>query len=155
MIWTLKVACLPCPCYQGECVRAIEIDSESTLERLHLAIQEAVDFDNDHMYQFVVARTPRSRSRVVYSMDEMFGDDPMGEEFADDGHASETTLEDVFPLKKGDFLFYNFDFGDDWWFKVSRGREKEKEPEKGAKYPRVVKSVGKNPEQYPGCEDEE
>ncbi len=64
MIWTLKVELLD-GAYAGEeeCVRIIEIDSSVALEDLHLAIQDTVGFDNDHLYEFYVARTKRSRDR--------------------------------------------------------------------------------------------
>ncbi len=35
-----------------DCIRIIEIDEDSDLETLHLAIQEAVDFDDDHLYAY-------------------------------------------------------------------------------------------------------
>jgi hypothetical protein len=45
-----------------------------------------------------------------------------------------------------------FDFGDNWTFEIRRQR-KVKEPEAGVKYPRVVKTIGPNPEQCPNYED--
>jgi len=34
--------------------RMIELDSRSDLEALHLCIQDAVQFDNDHLYEFFI-----------------------------------------------------------------------------------------------------
>ena len=50
-------------------------------------------------------------------------------------------------------LFYLFDFGDSWLFKISKSRKKEFEPVKGIKYPRVVKEEGEKPEQYPDWDE--
>ena len=59
-------------------------------------------------------------------------------------------------LKKGNIailkdvtLYYLFDFGDQWVFQINKTRHKDKAPEPGATYPRVVESKGKNPIQYP------
>ncbi len=135
MIWTLRTKL---QCYEDGWSADIEIDSASTLDQLHYAIQEAVDFDNDHLYAFCIARTYRSRDR------EFFDDD--------DGRVYTTTLEAMFPLPPRKSLFYVFDFGDEWLFKVTRTRKRPHEPREGAVYPRVVKEVGDKPEQYP--EDE-
>jgi len=35
-----------------ECIRVIEIESSASFLQLHEAIQDAVDFDNDHLFQF-------------------------------------------------------------------------------------------------------
>ena len=37
---------------QGKTWRKIQISKESTLEDLHLAIQDVFEFDNDHLYSF-------------------------------------------------------------------------------------------------------
>ncbi len=61
MIVTLKIS-LGFGLYAKEgwqCV--MEIDSASTLEDLHLAIQYAVNFENDHLYEFYISRTARGR----------------------------------------------------------------------------------------------
>ena len=136
MIWTLRTTL---QCHEGEWSADIEIDSASTLEELHFAIQEAVDFDNDHMYAFFIARTERSRDRDV---------------FDDENERLYTTeLDEVFPLPKGKSFFYLFDFGDDWLFKVTKTRKSAHEPQDGVVYPRVVEEVGTKPEQYPMYEE--
>ncbi len=44
----------------------IELDSLTTFEDFHYIIQDAVEFDNDHMYEFYIARTDRSRDRIHF-----------------------------------------------------------------------------------------
>jgi Plasmid pRiA4b ORF-3-like protein len=135
MIWMLKIELLFGLYAKEECIRFIEIDSSSTLEDLHLAIQDAVDFDNDHLYEFYISRTERSRDRIRF-------DD-------ENGGIYEVTLASLYPLEKRKKLFYLFDYGDNWVFQITKSRKKPTEPKKGIKYPRVVERVGKNPEQYP------
>ena len=56
VIWTLRVKL---PQIQSECVRVIEIKSTATFLELHEAIQDAVDFDNDHLFEFfMIKRLP-------------------------------------------------------------------------------------------------
>lgn len=62
MIWKLRVRCLS---VEGECIRLIEMDSDDSLLSLHEAIQQAVDFDNDHLFEFFVGRNPRNRAIPV------------------------------------------------------------------------------------------
>jgi len=139
MIITLTIQ-LDCGTYAGEDWSAtIEIDSTFSLEDLHLVIQDVAGFDNDHLYQFYVARTERSHMREIYDCDE--------EEIYT------TTLASLYPLPKSNKLYYLFDFGDSWLFTISKSRKKPFEPVEGIEYPRIIKEVGKKPEQYPGWDE--
>ena len=136
MIWTIRTKLQQTV---EEWSADIEIDSSSTLEQLHFAIQDAVDFDNDHLFTFYVARTDRSRNRK-------FLDDG-------DGQLDDTTLNELFPLETRKSLFYWFDFGDDWIFQVTKTRKSPHDPQQGVVYPRVVAEEGMKPEQYPGFDE--
>ncbi|MDB3935997.1 plasmid pRiA4b ORF-3 family protein [Granulosicoccus sp.] len=117
----------------------LEVDSSTTLDELHLAIQEAVQFDDDHMYEFFIARTKRSQDKKHFDME--------------DGDLDTTRIADLLPLPKDRKLFYLFDYGDSWTFTVSRTRRPPFEPEKGVQYPRLIKEVGDRPEQYPDYDE--
>ena len=65
MIWTLRIECIGGMYWKEDCVRIIEIDSKSSLLALHDAIQDAVDFDRDHMFEFFAGRNWRNR-KVVF-----------------------------------------------------------------------------------------
>lgn len=67
MILVLKVKLLFGAYAKSEWEGVIEIHSSSTLEDLHLAILDALGFDNDHLYEFFIARTERSRERVRFN----------------------------------------------------------------------------------------
>ena len=118
--------------------RMIELDSRSDLEALHLCIQDAVQFDNDHLYEFFIANSVRSFEK------RRFDDDNQG--------LWDNSVGNLFPLPRHKKLFYLFDYGDSWYFRITRTRKKEKQKEAGVNYPRVVEKVGKNPEQYPDYE---
>lgn len=136
MIWTLQIKLLSGRWAEKDWSATIALDASSTLEDLHTIIQQAVNFDDDHLYSFFVARTPRSRDRVRYDEEE-------------DDVPWEVTLETLFPLPKDRKLFYLFDYGDSWIFQISRTRQKPFAAESGVEYPRLISESGEKPEQYP------
>jgi len=119
--------------------RKIAISGESTLEDLHVAIQNAFHFDFGHLYAFFMDGEPWSHD-AIYA--------PGCEEgpYVDEIRIGE--LE----LSVGEQFLYLFDFGDEWDFEV-RLVEVKKEHPKLSK-PKIVESKGEAPEQYPYIEDE-
>ncbi|MFA7238946.1 MAG: hypothetical protein WC091_02460 [Sulfuricellaceae bacterium] len=144
MIYTLTVDSISGMYWDHDCIRVIEIDEGASLFDLHDAIQDAFGFDSDHLYEFYAGRNERNRKIV-------FGDSEDWEENEDD--FCDILLNQVYPLPKGLTLYYLFDFGDSWTFKIKKSR-KLKEPEPTVAYPRVIESHGTNPEQYPCYNDE-
>jgi hypothetical protein len=134
-IWTLAVKLLDSPLAEDKWKGVIEIEATATLEDLHVAIQDAVEFENDHMYEFYIAATPKSGDRRTYSVD--------------DGNIFKTTISQVFPLESGTKLFYWFDFGDDWLFEVSQSRTPPHAAIEGEHYPQLIDEMGTKPIQYP------
>jgi hypothetical protein len=115
VIYTLTVTCVRGAYLAEECVRVIEIGDDASLEDLHLAIQGAVAFDNDHLYDFYAGRNHRNR-QIGYA------DDVAWEWKEQEAVFAELTLgEDVYPLE-GLKLYYHFDFGDDWIFEIRKAR---------------------------------
>ena len=119
----------------------LEIGESATLEDLHQAIQKAVDFDDDHLYEFYIARTDSSRERI------RFDDENKG--------LYKFTLNSIFPLEEGKKCFYLFDYGDNWLFQITASRKKPFPPVADIKYPRVIAESGTKPEQYPDWDDDE
>ncbi len=144
MIWTLTIECVMGMYLKHECIRKVEIDSEASLLDLHDVIQDAVNFDRDHPFAFFAGRNWRNR-KVVFGAGDAVED-------IFDTYAS-FTLERIYPLPKNCRLYYYFDFGDNWHFEIRKSRKKPREPENGVQYPRVVESIGPNPEQYPEVDD--
>ena len=122
--------------------RTIEMPENYSLSDLHFFIQEIIEFDNDHMYEFYAGRNWRNR-KIVYSET---GATPL-----ESNEFGEILLKDVYPLP-GLKLYYLFDFGDNWTFEIKKSR-KNKYIEKGVTYPRVIESYGGNPAQYSNWEN--
>jgi len=110
--------------------RTIEVREDFTLRELHKYIQDIVEFDDDHLYEFFLGRNPRNKSRSV---------------------SKSLKLNQIYP-SDGMKLYYLFDFGDSWLFEIRKSRKKKTEHTK-QKYPVVIESIGTNPEQYPEYEE--
>jgi hypothetical protein len=145
VIWTLRVKL---PRIQSECVRVIEIKSTATFLELHEAIQDAVDFDNDHLFEFFVGRYPGIRT---YSI----GGEANWDTFSPVRTYRNVGISSVWPLPTGMKLYYLFDFGDNWLFQINKTRHKDKMIQPGIVYPRVVEARGKSLEQYPDWDEGE
>jgi len=117
--------------------RIIEIPETASLYKLHSYIQEIVEFDNDHAYMFFGGRSYTNK-KVVFS------ENP-GNPY-DSANYGNVSLNQVYPLK-GLKLYYIFDFGDNWVFEIKKMRKKKIAQEE-IKYPRIIESTGKNPDQY-------
>jgi hypothetical protein len=140
MIQTFKVTLMFGLYAKSDWEGVFEIDTSSTLNDVHHAIQKALDFDDDHLYEFYTARTNRSRP------EQTFNDENEG--------IYKMKLEKLYPLPQGRHLFYLFDYGDNWLFKISKMRTNEQPPVPGVQYPRLIQEIGEKPEQYPAWEDE-
>ena len=120
--------------------RDIEILSDKSLYDLAKSIVKAFDFDFDHAFGFYSKLTGNYYdSPIKY---ELFAD--MGESEA--RSVKKTPVFEAFPAVKAKLLFV-FDYGDEWQFKAECISHGDKTPK--VKYPRIVKSVGTAPEQYP------
>jgi len=142
MIWTFKIKLASTPFTDLPWAADIEIDSSATLEDLHLAIQDAVEFDNDHLYEFYISKTESSYRPSAIRFDEGDGFD-----------YATVALENLYPLESGKNLYYLFDYGDNWLFKISKSRKKPQEPQPGIRYPRRIGEMGVRPEQYPDFDE--
>ena len=120
--------------------RIIEIKGKSSLYRLAESITDAFGFDLDHAFGFYNNIKDEYKSTEKF---ELFFD--IGE--ADEGSQSvkNTKVAKVFSPNKQ--MLFHFDYGDDWYFLVDCLDVLESEA--SVKYPRVTKTIGKAPEQYP------
>lgn len=115
--------------------RTIEVRSDQTLEDLHLAIQRAIRWDNDHLYSFFMNGQKFDENyRFVSPWEEE------GPRFT-----TEAVIGELGLTLKHRFLYY-FDYGDSHEFEVE---VVDICPHAGpGRYPRVVDSKGKAPAQY-------
>ncbi|UZR96987.1 plasmid pRiA4b ORF-3 family protein [Chondrinema litorale] len=118
--------------------RKIKISSLATFEDLHIAIMQAFNFDNDHLYAFFLSGT-------VYKGDSL--KDPRREEapFADEVEIKEADLQN------GDKIAYLFDYIAGWQF-LLKLEEIETNTTPLSK-PQIVDTKGEAPEQYPDWEE--
>ena len=124
-IYTLEIT-FPYDESEERWLRVLEVKENITLKNLHTYIQDVVNFDNDHMYTFYVGKKPQN-------------------EF--DSLPEKVKLNEIYPIT-GYKLYYLFDFGDSWLFQIKKSR-KRASADSNLDYPRIVKAVGDNPEQYP------
>lgn len=113
--------------------RRVALSARDTLHGLHLIIQEAYHFDDDHLYRFYLH--PRSDRRDTYN--HPWSDMPP---FADE------VLIGALNLAPGRRFRYLFDFGDSWWFDIVLEEVREGETLPGG--PKVLEKKGRAPKQY-------
>lgn len=121
------------------CYRHIQISKSATLYKLHKAIIDAFDFEDDHAHAFFMDNHYWSGNAAFFSM-KMHGDERLTKSYK---------LEKL-NLSKGDQFKYLFDFGDEWRFQCKVLRELDEQLD----IPCVIRSMGESPEQYPEWEDE-
>jgi hypothetical protein len=133
--------------FKPKVYREIEIEASSSLAALAEAIVMAFDFEFDHAFGYYSdLKDPFSRKGERY---ELFADMEDGD--SDAGSVERTTVAQAFG-EAGKTMLFVFDYGDDWRFLI----EAKGSGEKAAKtrYPRLVASVGKAPDQYPDYDEE-
>ena len=131
-------------------IREIEALENTTLYTLAETIIGAYSFDFDHAFGF-----------YSHMKDDYFKSERMYELFADleedtlepteAGSVKKTKIRDVWK-KVGDQMMFLFDYGDGWQFAVELIGFDEKAVK--TKYPRLLKSIGKAPKQYPDYDKE-
>lgn len=131
--------------------RTIEIRGDQTLQHLHLAIFDAFDREEEHMYEFQFGTGPHDQSGDRYVLPMAFND-PLDADSQATGDLTETTIDSL-NLEVGRPFGYWFDFGDNWYHQIDVVAIGEAEPRR--RYPRVVARVGESPPQYEPLEDEE
>lgn len=127
--------------YDSEYWREIEIADDQTFHDLHLAIQRAFDWDNDHLYAFYMGKRPYdSKTEIGAPMSDC------------DQEADQVTLADH-NLRTNKKFLYLFDFGDNHLFDIQVKKINPKAPP--GTYPRVVATHGGTLRQYDYVEGDE
>ncbi|MDP9374619.1 MAG: plasmid pRiA4b ORF-3 family protein [Chloroflexota bacterium] len=115
--------------------RRIELRGDQTLHDLHNAIQEAFDWDNDHLYAFFLSGRAWDRESEY------------GSPFGEGRSAARFRLEGL-PLRPGQQFLYIFDFGDELRHQVKLEAVVPGGVQAGAEYPRITESRGASVPQY-------
>ena len=124
-----------------EISRVIEIRGDQTLEQLHVAIFEAYERWDEHLYEFQFGKRPFDRDGPNYGIANP------NETKRNEGDARATKLDEL-GLTTNKVFGYWFDFGDDWYHQVRVDRIEQ--AISIVTYPRVIRRVGKSPPQYRG-----
>ena len=130
--------------FQSSILRTIEIEGTNSLYDLHLAIQKAFNWDNDHMFSFFM-------SDQIWDRENEYSANPLGEHMVSSfGEATkpagEAEIGDL-SLKQGKSFKYLFDYGDEIIHSIEVLDVYENE-DADVSLPRIVKRVGKAPSQY-------
>ena len=158
--------------------RTIALQPEQTLSTLHFAIQDAFDWDADHLYSFYLRGKRYDQEYEISGPDgdpffgEMLGGalelfpteaaeimklaEQLEEEAANEADGALDTTNTVLGqigMKVKHKLLYYFDFGDSHQFEVTLVKI-EAQADQG-EYPRVVEAHGEAPPQYYGEDEEE
>jgi len=113
--------------------RKIQLSHLHSLLDLHEAIQDAFDFDDDHLYSFFM--DAKRYSRNAYESP-----------FSENGpYVDEVTIGKL-ELHEGQRILYLFDYGDSWEFNIVLEKIDSSGPL--PVNPKIVDKKGKSPEQY-------
>lgn len=129
-VYTFKVSLFK------DCWRKISVSHLHTLHVLHLTIQSAFDFDNDHLYAFYVGGSIQT-GKPIYCNE--------ARDIDIEKSTEEITIEEM-ELFRGQKLYYLFDFGDEWKFDVDLIKIEKTDPV--LLRPLIVETKGEPPEQY-------
>lgn len=146
-ILTLKIQCTN-EMFDHKNHKQVEMLADTDLADLCHYILDMFEFDHDHMHRFYLSKNgdPYRKDNIGLTTDDF--DLEFDEQLAQE---AEITLSQALEMKPEFILCMHFDFGDDWVFKISK-YQKQAQFDSSKQYPRVVKSVGKDPQQYPDWE---
>lgn len=116
------------------CVRVIRMNISYTLYDLHDVIQQAFEFDNDHLFAFYVGQGMLKKTYTLEEAAMSFEEESV----------EETSIGSL-GLREGQKFSYLFDFGDMWWFDI----KVLKMTEDTVQNPQIIKAVNDAPLQYP------
>ena len=139
MNYRLNIKCVDGPFLREPCTRVVCMEDSSSLLELHVMVQEAVSFDDDHLFDFYTANSgsPWAEKRR-FSLDEDWE-----QRVAD---FERIQLREIWPLGRKK-LYYVFDLGDHWLFEVRKLRSRKADASLDPR--QIVERIGPNPEQYP------
>lgn len=137
-IFNITIVCVDGAYLAEEYRCVLQVPVDSTLGDLASLILGMVNFDDDHLSEFYVANGLRGK-KTWFTAD--------GEWDEDDSRMWDVVLSEIFPLPKHKKLFYIYDFGDSWYFQITK-KGKEMPALQDVEYPCIVEEKGLKPEQY-------
>ena len=119
--------------------RRIELRGDQTLHDLHEAIQDAFEWDDDHLYAFYLSGKAWDETSAYESP------------YSDGRSAALHRLEHL-PLRQGQQFLYIFDFGDELRHLIKLEAIAPDAVQAGVEYPRIMETHGEPVPQYPDWE---
>ncbi len=143
MVIRLRITCVGGADLNEPCVRVVAMEDTASLIDLHEMIQDAVSFDRDHVFGFCIANSASPWAQKTWlSVSELW--EAQREDYGD------IEIRDALPTGRKK-LFYLFDPGDRWIFKIQKLRSSKADALIAA--PQILERIGPDPEQYPGSND--
>ncbi|MFD2200146.1 plasmid pRiA4b ORF-3 family protein [Shivajiella indica] len=102
--------------------RKVLVPTDIDMYELHLIIQVAMGWENCHLFQFG-DKKKKPKIRVQHDIDE----DDLSGHHSDSFEAEELSLMEFLNYTDGKTFWYWYDFGDDWWHKISIQKVTKKE----------------------------
>ncbi|WP_434581568.1 plasmid pRiA4b ORF-3 family protein [Sulfurimonas sp. NW15] len=109
--------------------RTIQVPSNFTFYDLHLVIQNAFNWDDAHLFEFII------KKKLIADHEDEFGEENILS-------ARDILLEDEFK-RKSQKAIYIYDFGDHWEHEIVL--KKSFPPEAGQQYPACIDAQGNTP----------
>lgn len=131
--------------------RRIAIRGSQTLDDLHWAIFDAFDREEEHPYCFYVPPPGETGEEALQYAVRYF--DPEVYDLAVGAKDAGRAVIGRLGLRPGQVIYYEFDFGDQWWHKIVL--ESVEKAVAGVRYPRVLERHGESPPQYPWDDEDE
>ena len=124
-------------------IRKILVPEDITMFQLHMVFQESVGWFNAHLFEFSDAKV---RSQIRVGILDEFDDEFGGFGLAPKQDAFKILLKDSYLLENGAKPFwYWYDFGDDWWHRITFLKNSKKDQEQYQGVPLCIEAKGKCP----------
>jgi hypothetical protein len=129
---------------EEEISRTFEVEGNQTLYDLHMGIQHAFNWDNDHMFSFYFGGK-------LFDRENEYSGNPLGEHIVSgmgipSKSAAATQIRDL-GLSENSAFLYLFDYGDELVHEVIVEKMRDKNDDV-KKLPAVVSELGTPPSQY-------
>jgi hypothetical protein len=132
--------------------RTIDVLSTQTLHDLHRALQDAHDWDDDHLYAFWLKGRYWANDGSEYAHPlHAATPGPLDAYALRPRRKSATVQLQRLRLKPGQRIAYVFDFGDEW--RIDLRLKTIGAPSEGA-YPRIIERGAEAPPQYPDWDED-
>jgi len=123
-------------------MRKIVINKNTSLFTIHEIIQQLVEFDEEALFRFYIANTPRGNKIPIADIKVY---DYSSEQY------HEISLDEIFPLGRKK-LYYKFDLADKWLFEIKQTRMKNINAISFKSF-HIADKIGANPKQYSDYND--